>query len=83
VLARTDRAAALDHIETAVNAGLFDLDWLDRCPPIRAVADDVRFTTARAVVARRVGATHAPLLPDEREPNIDDDDATKRIRPPH
>lgn len=80
VLARSDRSATLDHIETAANAGLFDLDWLDRCPPLREVADDVRFTTARAVVARRVGATHALLLREPRD--IDDDDATKRMRPP-
>lgn len=81
VHARSDRTTALDHIESAANAGLLDLDWLDRCPPIREVADDARFTTARAVVARRVGATHAPLLNEPRDDD-NDDDATKRIRPP-
>jgi serine/threonine protein kinase len=84
VLARSehsaDRSVVLDHVETAAHAGLFDLEWLDRCPPLRAIADDPRFTAARALVARRVGATHAPLIDGPRD--LDDDDATKPIRRP-
>jgi serine/threonine-protein kinase len=53
-LAGRDREGALDQLEGADWHGLFDLEWLDRCPPLRTLADDPRFGHVRDRVARRV-----------------------------
>ncbi|HTM19623.1 MAG TPA: hypothetical protein VL172_03920, partial [Kofleriaceae bacterium] len=51
-------ADALVGVEQAVEAGLIDLAWLDRCPLLAPLRDQPRFQTARAIVAARV----APII---------------------
>ncbi len=44
---------SLDHLEAAVDHGLFDLVWLDHCPLFPPIRHHQRFAVARAVVAER------------------------------
>ena len=44
---------ALDHLESTVKNGLFDITWLDRCPALEPLRSHPRFAQARAVVAER------------------------------
>jgi TolB-like protein len=45
---------ALEHIDRAANAGLFDLAWLDHCAALVPVRANRRFSVARHAVAARV-----------------------------
>jgi eukaryotic-like serine/threonine-protein kinase len=44
---------AIEHVERAAAADLFDLGWVDRCPPLAALRDEPRFIAARATVAEK------------------------------
>jgi serine/threonine-protein kinase len=44
---------ALDAVASAVDAGLLDISWMDRCPLLEAVRKDTRFAPFRAVVQAR------------------------------
>jgi UDPglucose 6-dehydrogenase len=47
--------------------GLFDRHWLDRCPLLQPVRDEVRFAIIRADVAERADAIHDALFGDHRD----------------
>jgi eukaryotic-like serine/threonine-protein kinase len=44
---------ALDAIESAVDLGLFDIVWMDRCPLLDAIKEHPRWPKLRAQVAER------------------------------
>jgi serine/threonine-protein kinase len=47
-------AAALDAMAAAVDEGLLDLPWLDRCPLLAPVRGEPRVAEMRARVAARI-----------------------------
>jgi serine/threonine-protein kinase len=53
---------AVTAVTRAVDQGLFDLAWLDRCPILERVRRDPRFATLRPQVASRARAIAAVLL---------------------
>ncbi len=59
-----DRERTLRGIELSVDAGLTDLQWLERCPLLDEIRADPRFAALRDRVAERaaaaVAAFHAP-----------------------
>jgi serine/threonine-protein kinase len=56
--------AALDALKEAVDSGLLDLFWMDRCPVLDPVRRDARFAALRAEVEARVSRIESAL----REP---------------
>lgn len=44
---------AFEHLRHGVEAGLIDISWLDRCPLLAPLRNDVRFQAARSVVQDR------------------------------
>ena len=48
-----DRERALAAIERATSNGIFDVAWLDACPPLAALREEPRFLAAMAIVAAR------------------------------
>jgi hypothetical protein len=48
-----DRARCFDDIEAASELGLFDIEWLDRCPVFDFLRGTVRFETLRRTVHDR------------------------------
>ena len=49
-----ERDPALDALERAVAAGMFDRTWLERCPLLDPLRSNPRFAAATADVARRL-----------------------------
>jgi eukaryotic-like serine/threonine-protein kinase len=45
---------ALSYIEQAAEGAFVDVEWLDKCPPLRAFHGSPRFTEIRRAVQRRV-----------------------------
>ncbi len=85
-------AFAGDHERTAravtqaVEANLFDLSWLDRCPLLDTVRPEAWFAALRAVVAARVRpiveAFTAPCMSDGMQPLLPEEIvATPRVAP--
>jgi serine/threonine-protein kinase len=58
--------AAASEVERAVDAGLFDLTWMDRCPVLAPLRSLPRFAAARTIVAERARAVRDALgdVPD-------------------
>jgi serine/threonine-protein kinase len=48
-----DREHALAAIERAASLGIFDVAWMDGCPPLAGLREEARFLGARATVAAR------------------------------
>lgn len=61
------REQAVRCVARSVDAGLTDLTWLERCPPIVALADDPKMTALKRVVYERAYAVRE-ALPDLRRP---------------
>jgi hypothetical protein len=67
-----DRASCEAMIVHAVNAGLFDLHWLDACPPLALVRGEPLFQQLRARVVRRAEAILDALYGDQDSANLSD-----------
>jgi hypothetical protein len=65
-----DRATCGAMIIHGVNAGLFDLHWLDRCPSLDPVRDTPMFRQVRARIARRADAILDALYGDQDSPQL-------------
>ncbi len=63
LLLRTgDRDDALAALDASVEDGLFDEEWLDRCPALAPIRDDPRFVRARDEVHARAAVAVSVLL---------------------
>jgi serine/threonine-protein kinase len=60
--ARHDHELAMTAFGRAVDAGLFDLSWTDRCPILGALRQDPRFMALRQRVVARANAISSALL---------------------
>ncbi len=54
-----DHAAAIASIERAVESGLFDLEWMDRCTTLATLREEPAFQAARATVLGRANHVRA------------------------
>jgi serine/threonine-protein kinase len=54
-----DEAGAIASIERAVQSGLFDLEWMDRCPSFATMRESLAFQSAREVVLGRANRVRA------------------------
>jgi len=48
-----DVEEALEYLGRAVEGGLFDVNWLERCPVLGPIRSDMRYRTAHSIVAAR------------------------------
>ncbi len=60
-----DHEQALESLARAVQDALYDLAWMDRCPPLAAIRGDARFTALRAQVAARAARVEEEYLAPE------------------
>jgi tetratricopeptide (TPR) repeat protein len=70
-----DLPACVEMIELAVDCGLYDLHWFDRCPTLRAARGDARAHEARARVQQRADRIFDALFGDGPDGFGDPDDA--------
>jgi eukaryotic-like serine/threonine-protein kinase len=56
-----DVETALERLECALEVGLIDWEWLERCPVLDRLRDHPRFTRLRAALAERVRPIRAAL----------------------
>ncbi len=56
-----DQAEALQALAAAVDDGLHDLTWLERCPALEALRSDPRFDKALGVVSERAREVRAAI----------------------
>ncbi len=56
-----NQAGALQQLDRAVDTGLHDLTWLQRCPVLDSLRSDARFGKAHSVVAERARQVRAAL----------------------
>jgi hypothetical protein len=59
-----DHDGAIRFLARAVDAGLFDLQWLEHCPLLKPLRVDLRFHALRKIVATRAAQVHDVLRAD-------------------
>ncbi len=61
ICAATGHPSALEYATRAVDEGLMDLTWLDRCPVLAPLREDPAFAALRARLVERVAPVRAAL----------------------
>jgi tetratricopeptide (TPR) repeat protein/predicted Ser/Thr protein kinase len=69
-----DAATCVQLVERAVDEGLFDMHWIEKCPLLECVRGEPRFLVARARVRRRAEAILDAFYGDRETDRVETED---------